>query len=236
MIRTRFTMALVLATTGFLWSSDAFAQGGRRGFGRGGLAGLAGMEPVQKELGVDSGAASKLGTLAADFRNEMEQAGLGRESFGQVRELRGADFTAKWRELSDKRVEVTRKLNEKFVPRLKEILTPEQFERLLQIHRQSGGSQVLAEPAFVKGIELTKDQQEKLSKLNQEYGQKQGELMASAFGGGGGDAQGYFAKVQDLNKERDAKAVELLTKEQQEKYTQLKGKAFDLTLLQQRRQ
>lgn len=236
MIRARFIIGLVLATAGFLWSSDAFAQGGGRGFGRGGLAGLAGLEPVQKELGVDSGAAGKLGTLANDYRSDIEQAGLGRESFAQLRDLNEALFAAKWRELDDKRVEVTRKLNEKYTPKLKEVLSSEQFERLLQIQRQAGGSQVLAEPELVKGIDLNKEQQEKLAKLNQEYSGKQGALMKSAFGGGGGNAEQYFADLRNLNRDRDSKAVELLTKEQQEKYTQLKGKVFDLTLLQQRRQ
>jgi hypothetical protein len=39
--------------------------------------------------------------------------------------------------------------------------------------------------------------------------------------------------MQDLNDERDTKATELLSQEQQEKYAKLKGKPFDLAQLMQ---
>jgi DNA topoisomerase IA len=40
------------------------------------------------------------------------------------------------------------------------------------------------------------------------------------------------AKREELVKEREAKAAEVLSKEQQEKYTKLKGKPFDVSQLQ----
>ena len=42
-----------------------------------------------------------------------------------------------------------------------------------------------------------------------------------------------MAKMQELTKERDSKATEVLSKEQQEKYEKMKGKPFDVAPLMQ---
>jgi len=129
-----------------------------------------------------------------------------------------------------------KKLNEKFVPQLKESLSGEQFERLQQIGWQAAGSQALAGPELVKALELSKEQQEKIAAINQDYGAKQREMGPFGRGGRGAgdgppDFQAMRTKMQELMKERDTKATEVLSKEQTEKYTKLKGKPFDLAQL-----
>jgi hypothetical protein len=141
-----------------------------------------------------------------------------------------------------------KKTNDKFLPQLKEALSAPQAERLQQINWQVAGSQALAGPELGKALELSNEQQEKIRGINQDFQKKQQEL-SGGFGGGGGRAGGgaggggggppdfeamreRMQKVQELAKERDAKAIEVLSSEQQEKYTKLKGKPFDVAQLQ----
>jgi hypothetical protein len=104
---------------------------------------------------------------------------------------------------------------------------------------QAAGSQALTRPDIVKSLDLTKDQQEKITDINQEFGKKQNELRPGGRRGGAGaggpppDFEGIRAKMQELTKERDSKATEVLSKEQQEKYEKLKGKPFDVAQLMQ---
>jgi hypothetical protein len=177
---------------------------------------------------------------------ESEKAGLSFGGFGQFADLKPEEREAKMRDMSEKRTALMTKMNEKFVPQLKETISGSQFERLQQIGWQDAGSLALATPELVKALDLTKEQQKKIAVINKDYGDKQTELRRNAFGGGGPGGGGarpggggpgafpeMFTKVQELNKERDGIATEALSREQQEKYTKLKGKPFDLAQLRQ---
>ena len=208
---------------------------------------FAGNPVVQKEIGLEGEAADKVQKLVASFREEMQaamqEAGLGfgggpggggggGGSGGGPGQAQGPSP-----EEREKRAGITKKLNDKFLPQLKETLSAPQAERLQQINWQAVGSQALAGPEMGKSLELTQEQQDMIKGINQDYMQKQNELRRGAGGGGGRgigapDFQAAFAKVQELNKERDAKAIEVLSKEQQEKYTKLLGKTFDVAQLQ----
>jgi hypothetical protein len=217
------------------------------GPGMGGPLMLAGIPAVQKEIALEGEKAEKVQKLLDSFREEMmaeaEKAGLGFGGFGQFADLKPEEREAKMREMSEKRTALMTKLNEKFVPQLKQALSDAQFERLQQIGWQAAGSLALASPELGKALNLTKEQQKKVADVNKDYGDKQAELRRNAFGGGGpggggavpgggpGAFQEMFAKLQELNKERDGKALEVLSKEQQEKYAKLKGKPFDLAQL-----
>ena len=98
-----------------------------------------------------------------------------------------------------------------------------------------GGKPWLTVPELVKALDLSKEQQDKIAAINQEYSAKQREMRPFGRRGGDGGAPPDFAaireKMQELTTERDTKATEVLGKAQQEKYTKLKGKPFDLALL-----
>ena len=64
--------------------------------------------------------------------------------------------------------------------------------------------------------------------MNEEFGTKTRELFQQGAGGGGA---GGFEKMQELNKEREAKINEVLTKAQLETFAKLKGKEFDVAQL-----
>jgi len=225
--------------------------GGGRGFGMGMMGGpgtggplmLAGIPAIQKEIGLEGEGAEKVQKLVDSFREEMtaeaEKAGLGFGGFGQFADLKPEEREAKMREMNEKRTALMTKMNEKFVPQLKETISATQFERLQQIGWQAAGSLALGSAELGKALDLAKEQQKKITDINKEYEDKQAELRRNAFGGGPGGGGGggpgafqeMFTKVQSLNKERDSKALAVLSKEQQEKYTKLKGKPFDLAQL-----
>jgi vacuolar-type H+-ATPase subunit E/Vma4 len=192
--------------------------------GRSSLVMLANAEPVQNELSLESEAKEKIRAMADQFSNEA------REQFQSASggNLQNASPEER-QQMMAKMQEVTQKLNAKYTPKLKEILKPEQYQRLQQISWQAGGAAAFNDPELVQALNVTKEQQERIAAVNQDYQQK----MRGLFGGG--NAQDAFAKMRELNQERDQKAVEVLTKEQQEKFKELKGKPFDLAQLRQGR-
>jgi hypothetical protein len=199
---------------------------------------------VQKEIGLEGEAVDRVQKIAGEYRDEMvaesEKAGL-RGGPQQFEGLSPEEMQTKMREMGEKRQAMMAKLNEKFMPQLKEALSAPQFERVQQIGLQQAGSQALTRPDVAKTLDLTKDQQEKIAGINQEYMQKQNEMRPGGRRGGGGgapegpppDFQGMMAKMQELTKERDAKATEVLSNEQQEKYEKMRGKPFDVAQLMQ---
>jgi len=210
---------------------------GGGGFGRGmggggGLMGLALMEPVQKELGLEKDSAE-----IAEIRKLTEA--MGKEMQEEMGKITGGDPMAAFNASPEERQkmmakmgEVTTKLTAKYNPDVKKILKPEQYTRLQQISLQAAGVQALSNPEVVKALEITKEQQEKLEATAGEFRTKQMELFQSAFqGGGGGDREEMQKKMTELNSERDKKVAEILSKEQQEKFKDLKGKEFDMALL-----
>ena len=194
---------------------------GRGGFGgqgqTGSLAILARIEAVQTELGVSADAKDKLAALSEKYLTEVRELGGGRGQTDAERQERATRVAA---------------LNAKYAPQVKELLTPEQFTRLQQIRWQSLGSQALTEPELAKELALTKEQLDKVAAADRDYQTKQRELMAGARDGG--NFQELQGKLRDLAQQRDKMAGEALTKEQQDKFTQLKGKPFDLAQLRGR--
>ena len=209
-------------------------RGGIGGFGGGdvGVAGIAGNEAVQKELGLSAEATDKVKAVLEEFNTAIREAMTSwRSGFGDFRDMTQEERTR----AMAKMVETVRATSDKFLPKLKEVLTADQFTRLQQIHWQSMGIAALSDPEIVKAIPISKDQQDKIKSINTEYAAKR----VQYFTGGGGSIDRpdalAFAKMQEQNreqdKEREAKITEILTKDQQDKFASLKGKEFDLSQL-----
>jgi Spy/CpxP family protein refolding chaperone len=214
-----------------LVAASASAQQGRRGFGffgggfgaGGNLLTLATNEAVQKELGIGADVAAKLNSLRDDYqaaiRKEYQTAGIDFQSLQNL----SADERQK---LMTKMAEINTKLNEEFTPQLAKLLSADQISRLKQIQIQAqGGTALTANPEVAKALNLSEEQRRKLSDLQAEFARRQRELFAS------GDPQERFAKMRELNRERDAKMLEVLTEEQRQQFTALKGDPFDVSQL-----
>jgi Spy/CpxP family protein refolding chaperone len=223
---------VTLLTAGVLLSSGSWAaaQGQRRGggFGRGQTSdplSLAGQAAVQKELEFTPEQVEKVTKIS-------EAASEERRSEFQKLIPAGTNF----RNLSDadrqKLTEANRALQAKFGEQLTEILKPEQLQRLKEISLQASGAAVLERDEITKALELSKAQQDKLAILGAEYGLKQRELFGQGAAGGGGDPQERAQQIRKLGAEHTAKALEILTADQRQKFQGMQGKPFDLSQLQ----
>ncbi len=238
MTRSRFFFSLIALAAFATSTSNVMAQrpgggggGNRGGFGGGGFGGgfsavtLAGMEPVQKELALKEDQIAKLKTLGEEARKEM-QGGGGPGGGGQ-------DLSAdERRKMMEERMEAARKLNEKYKPKVAEILDAKQNERMKQIQMQAMGSRIYQDADVVKALDLSKEQQEKLTASNKEFEDKRNEMFRAAFGGGGGGGGGDAReKMREMTEANDKKLAEILSKDQTAKLETLKGAKFDVAQL-----
>jgi len=201
-----------------------FGGGGFGGGGAGALFFVVGNPAVQKELNLSEADAEKIKTITDDhgtaIRDAMRDAGGG-ANFQDMTDEERTKLREKW-------TEAGKTVNDKFLPKLKDALTADQFTRLQQINWQNSGTSALSEPEVVKAVSISKDQQDKIKTISDEFAVKRRELFQ---GGGQGGGQEAFQKMQEMNKERDAKITEVLSKDQQDKFASLKGKEFDVTQL-----
>lgn len=208
---------LACSLVGVASAQPGGGQGGRGGggFGGGGFGGgrggssllsLADNEAVQKELSVSDDAKAAVKKVNEAYREELQKA----------------------------TEEATKAVNSKMAPQVKEALTAEQFKRLQEIRVQALGSQAYTDAEVVKALGLKKEQQDKIAEIGKDYTAKLREAFQPGGGGGGGDRTDMRAKMEEMGKARDAQISEVLTKDQQAKLKELKGKEFDLALLQPR--
>lgn len=240
MVKFRLASFLAVGLVMFLSASLALAQeqggrgqggrgpGGRGGFGGprvGGVLGLLNNPEVQKELALDDATKASVKKVV-DAAGEEARTELGAGGgFAGLRDLPEAERRAKMQEFQAKGVEVQAKVTAKYLPQVKEVLTPAQFERAQQIYWQSSTVQAFADPDLIKALDVTKEQQDKIAAVGKEFTEKQRALFS------GGRAEGGREKMEELSKERDTKIVEVLTADQKTKFATLKGKEFDVAKL-----
>ena len=190
------------------------------GFRRGGLMELALMEPVMKELGIDKDA----------------------PQVPELRKLAETYFAGNRQRISKNAARSDRSGDRQSIPNrahgsgqnrsgTEKLLTPEQFTRLRQINWQNEGVAALYDSAIEAALEITSDQQKQLSDLNYENQRKHTRLLNPRDGEPRLSAEEIQKQGAELNAERDRRINDILTKTQQEKFTELKGKPFDLALL-----
>jgi hypothetical protein len=222
----------VLAVMLIVAAAAAQERGRGRGFGgfggRGGpqsLVSLAAQESVQKDIGLGADLVGKVATLNDEYRASREKE-VPALDFQSLRDLSEAERTAKMAEYTKKTAEATAKLDAEYTPKLQAIVGEGSIKRLKQIQIQSQGAAALTSAAVVTELKISDEQKKKLEDLNTEYQAKQRELFSA-----GGDQQERAAKQRELRAEQEKKAVEVLTAEQKEKFTALKGQAFDVSTL-----
>lgn len=230
-VLTALGMAAVMASSAFAQPGGAGGRGGRGGFGGGGMMGgrtqstvtLAGIEAVQKELALTDDQIAKVKTLGEEARAELRPSGDG---FAGLRDLPEDERRAKMTELMAKQAEASKAVAEKYKPKLAAVLDAKQVERLDQIAIQAAGPQAYTDPAVVKALMLTQDQQDKIAAINKEYGEKTRELFGGGSGGGGNGE-----KMRELGQTRDKDIAAVLTADQTAAFAKLKGKDFDVAQL-----
>jgi Spy/CpxP family protein refolding chaperone len=195
----------------------AFAQ--RQGRGRGGFGGFGPPEgamllmnkSVQDELKLSDD------QKAALTKIQTKQ----RETLTKAREDAAGDF-AKMREAMQAAMQESQKEATKVLEGLK----PDQKKRFHQIEAQVLGTRALALPPIQKELGLSDKQKEELKGITEDARRDQLEIMKEA----GKDKEGRqaaFQKVQKLQQEASAKALKVLTAEQQTKFKEMQGEKFN---------
>lgn len=215
------------------WGSTLYAQSPKNFFGihGGGIFYVAGSEAGQREIGINSDAAAQVNGIIEDYRRDMREAQrvVRANRLSPARDLSPEELEKRNRKIAEDRAVLIQKVNEKYVAQLKAAVSSSQFERLQQIAWQVYGSEALAtDPNLAKALELNEGQVRKIVTLNSNCAAKVRQLYGRTT------FEDAMAKVREFEKERDGKALEVLTKEQQDKLKKLKGKPFDLALLDPR--
>jgi hypothetical protein len=184
----------------------------------GGLMAFALSEPIQKELGIekDSPVVAEIRELAETHSAELQK---------ELRKFNPVD--------REKALATESKVQRKYDMELEKLLTPEQFTRLKQIHWQQLGVSALNDAEVVYELEITDEQKSQLAELELEMFQKMRQLLnpTSDRPVGVSASQEFQKRVQAVRTEQETKAEQILTQEQRELFTELKGKPFDLQLL-----
>ncbi|HVX13956.1 MAG TPA: hypothetical protein VHC22_22420 [Pirellulales bacterium] len=224
MLRSK-SLVTVGAVTLALFMSVASAQaqprgrGGRGGFGGGGFGGgmfgavgLLRMEEVRKELNVTDEQNKEIEAAMAQLAPPGGGGGFG-----------GPDLSDEERQ---KRMDEMRKRGEEVQAKVNKILKPEQSARLKQLSLQQQGVNALTRPEVAKDLGLTKEQEEKLTAIQEAARPQRRE--------GGGfqnlsdeERQKLFTEMRERQAKVQTEMLAVLTDEQKTKFAEMKGKEFD---------
>jgi hypothetical protein len=245
-------------------------RGGRGGFGGGfggGFMGFGGQDgvggtlrlltnaEVQKDLEMTQDQIDKIKKIDDAYQEDAAE-GRGNFNFQELQDLSEEERGKKMAEFREKMAAQTKKLNEKYQPKLDKAVDKAQFERIKQIQRQLAGIMALRSKDVAEVLALSDDQQKQIAAVftaNQEEMQKlfpRGGFGGRGGPGGAGGAGGEnneadeterrerFQKMQEqmqkLNEDRDTKLMAVLSDEQKTKFEELKGNPFDIALLRPR--
>jgi Spy/CpxP family protein refolding chaperone len=202
----------------------------RRGGGGGGLGGrgmmvpgmdalaLLNQEAVQKELKLSTDQTTKVHDSATEAMSEM------REIFSGLQDLSPEERREKMQELRGDAEKKVKELRAK----VDEVLDAAQKARLKQLVLQRRGVLgALEDPEVATALSLTDEQKKKLEELRPARGQGGRGAGGGGGGGGGGDREQAVARFQAAQKERNEKALAILTAEQKAALEKLQGPKFD---------
>ncbi len=230
MLRKSLVPCVAIAALALMVDVQVANAQGRRGGGGGMMRGPQGVNDIyvasqaaaQKEVNIKPDQKEKIDDLSKDVREEVMQAmQASGVSFQGLQDLSPEERQKKMAEMGAKMAEVSKTVNEKFAPKLAEILDKTQAKRIHEIAIQLAGA---PGPARRRRPERSERDGRPEGKAHVD---QQG-LPEAACGSASRRAQ---TKMHELNEEQLAKSTELLTKDQQAQFASLKGKAFDTKLL-----
>ena len=197
-----------------------FGGPGRGGFEIGRLM-LVGIEPVQEELGLVEEQITKITEVRRELRPERGGPGQRgeRPNFRDMTEEERREFMAeRQREAAERSAQEKEKLGE--------ILMPHQSQRLEEIFLQVRGPAALLDPTVAEEVGLTEDDQQELRETIQEAREGMMGEMRELFESG--DREQIREKMTEMQKKVEEQALAVLSDEQKQKFTEMKGEKFDL--------
>ena len=212
MRKNRIVMLSLVVLFGL--SSTVLAQGRARGRGRSGNAALEAnaarvnlltVPKVQEDLKLSNEQVSKVEAIGEQMRSERQSAFAG-----------GQDLTQEERQTRIAEFQETTKAHAEAVSKL---LSKEQSERLDQIVLQAEGAQAFRNEKVRGQLKLSFDQRKKLWDITNEIVAKMQEV---------GYREGTQEKWAELQKELEAKSLDVLTDEQRSQFAKMLGERIDL--------
>lgn len=126
------------------------------------------------------------------------------------------------------RLELSQKLDKASTMKVKEILEPEQLNRLHQIEVQMMGIQTLFNSAIQKKLKITDEQKARFAEIQTSLIVSRRDAIKNLRANGRLDNKKYREANRKLIKEREERLHAVLTKEQRAQFDKMKGKKFDL--------
>ncbi len=173
---------------------------------------------VERELGVSDDLARKLALLRSEcqmaVQKEYENAGINPLDYPNK-------MTPEQRQTY---IEIKRRVEDEYISKAAALLSPDQITRLRQIEFQqilSSGPWAFTGREVALELKLTNNQKRALTLLNREY-------REASSGGFNLNDESERVRSSKLRAEYLDKAIELLTDEQKETLSNLKGKEFTL--------
>jgi enterochelin esterase-like enzyme/Spy/CpxP family protein refolding chaperone len=191
------------------------------GFGREAEASpgtLLAMPQVRKELATTDEQNQQIDEAVSGLQEQT------RSLFGNFRELQNVPAEDRAKRLADAGEKV-REARNKFVEKIATILDQKQLARLNQLRLQHEGVVALSRTEVADQLSLSAEQRERLRAIQEE---------ARRAGMAGGDFQAmsdderrkFFSQMQERRRKADADMLLVLTADQQNKLTELKGAEF----------
>ena len=221
-------LAIVLSWTvvaaGMAQERGTRGEGGRRrgfggmmmrGFGGPDLAGLLRIDKVREELDLLDEQIADLKKLGESSRRPRGE----RPDFRNMSNEERSQFFAKMRSEAEKR-------RKEMEAKIKEILLPEQWERLQQIKLQASGVRALLQKEVQVKLKVTEEQAKKLAAVAEEQRTAMREKMRELFQTR--DRDKIREAITAAQKEFGEKLLAVLTDAQREAFEKLKGKPFEL--------
>ena len=221
-------------------ASAATAQQRGRGFGGGGrMGGLVrggdtlGMlrgDAVQKELKLTETQKAAAEDAVELWDDELQELMSGLQNLSQEQRRE---------KMQDLRAPAEKKVKE-LLGKFEGTLDATQKERLKQLTLQRRGAlRALEDPDLQTALSLNDDQKKKINAMAEEARPGRGQGGGQGAGAGGGDEEARrarFEAMQKAQKERDDKALEVLTADQKAQFEKMQGPKFEFPQFGQRRQ
>jgi hypothetical protein len=157
-----------------------------------------------------------------EFQRRLNEDGI---EFNPFSSPEGAAATAELNDAANKIVKLGREMMTKFMPKVEELLQPEQIRRLRQIAWQRRGPEAVRVPEIRDALELTVAQRAEIVEVLKEY--TRACLRWLNANDDSGDPQDSSAQLRESRKNKDDRILKVLTDAQRAKFTELLGKPFD---------
>ena len=182
---------------------------GRAGIGLGpmGKVYLLNNERLQQELDLTDEQKTKVAEAVGEASNGVSAAM--KNSFSSLpRNISPQERTNRMEKLIKSN---QNKFQDKFLKKMEKILLPKQFDRLKQIYIQQQGAMALSEPDVIKALNVSKDQQDKIQVLYDDF---QNNLRDATVVQGEGLVKFGGNNLKKMTKELDDNLLAILTADQ----------------------